>query len=401
MVGVVQDVTEQRELEAQLRHAQRMDAMGQLAGGIAHDFNNLLSAILGNAQLAQLQAPGSPEMRESLGAILAAGRRARDLVQQILAFSRRQEQKRVPMQLHMVVREALGLLRASLPAAVEFRSNIAVAAPVLANASEIHQVTMNLCTNAWHALPGGTGVIQVELADCEVGEELAGQHPDLRAGRHVRLTVSDNGCGMDAATLQRIFEPFFTTKPQGEGTGLGLAVVHGIVKSHEGAIIVSSQPGRGTTFALYFPVFAGELAEPPPAPETIPRGQGQRILLVDDEEVLARMGKAALERLGYQATAQTNPLEALALLASDPAAFDLVITDLNMPGLSGTELARRLTALRPGLRLVLTTGYNPTITPEDARALGFFELLLKPCDLNSLAEVTHRALEQTASSKSG
>ncbi|KAF0170548.1 MAG: Multi-sensor hybrid histidine kinase [Limisphaerales bacterium] len=393
--GTCVDITERRQLEEQLRQSQKMEAVGQLAGGIAHDFNNILGAILGNAELLRLLPAGSRETGECLEAVLTASRRARDLVRQILAFSRRHESQREPVQLHRVVREVLALLRATVPATVEFRSNITAAPTVLANASEIHQVTMNLCTNAWHALPGG-GVIQVELAEAEVGEALARQQPDLRPGRYVRLTVADNGCGMDEATLARIFEPFFTTKPVGEGTGLGLAVVHGIVKSHDGGIVVSSEPGRGTTFALYFPVFEAEVVEPPATPQPVPRGRGEHILFVDDEEPLVRMGRAALERLGYRVTAMSSPVEALALFSANPAQFDLVITDLNMPGLNGPELARKLVAVRPDIRLVLTSGYSAAVTDEVAHELGFRELLPKPYDLRTLGETTHRALNETA-----
>lgn len=299
------------------------------------------------------------------------------------------------MQLHTVVREALGLMRASVPAAVEFRSNIAVVPSVLANASEIHQVMMNLCTNAWHALQGRPGTITIELAETEVDEALARQHPGLRPGRYVRLIVADNGCGMGSATLARIFEPFFTTKPLGEGSGLGLAVVHGIVRNHDGVIVVSSQPGQGTSFALHFPVFVAEVVELPAQPPPTPRGRGERILFVDDEEPLVIMGKGALERLGYRTTALASPIEALAVFRSRPMEFDLVITDLNMPGLSGTELARQLRAVRPDIQLVLTTGYSSGITEEVITELGFCELLPKPYDLRTLGETTHRALNET------
>ena len=395
MVGVVQDVTEHRRLEEQLHHSQRLEAMGQLAGGIAHDFNNLLSAILGNVELAQLQPPGSPESRTSLAEILTASRRARDLVQQILAFSRRQVQRREPMQLHTVVREALSLMRASVPAAIEFKARIAITPTVLANASEIHQVTVNLCTNAWHALKGHPGLIEVELAETEVTPDFARKHRELRPGRYVCLIVADNGCGMDETTLERIFEPFFTTKPVGEGTGLGLAVVHGIVKSHDGGIAVSSEPGKGTAFALYFPVFVTEVVEPPAAAQPVPRGRGEHILLVDDEEPLTRMGRSALELLGYRVTTATRPGEALALFHANPAQYDLVITDLNMPALDGTELARKLVAARPEVRLMLITGYSAAITAEMARDLGFRELLSKPYDLRSLGDAIHRTLNET------
>lgn len=393
MVGVVQDVTEQRQLEEQLRHAQKMDALGRLAGGIAHDFNNILGAVLGNAELAKLQPPASPVIGEHLDSILAASRRARDLVRQILAFSGRQEQKREPMQLHTVVREALNLLRASVPATVEFCSNIAVVPSVLANASELHQVMLNLCTNAWHALQGRPGTITVELAETEVDEALARQHADLPPGRYVRLVIADNGCGMNAATLERIFEPFFTTKPLGEGSGLGLAVVHGIVRHHHGCIAVTSQPGQGTRFTLYFPVFAAQVAVPSVEPQPVPRGRGERILFVDDEEPLVLMGQGALARLGYRVTALASPLEALSVFSASPMEFDLVMLDLNMPGLSGTELATRLAAIRPDIRLVLTTGYSSVVTEQDARARGFSQLLLKPYDLRSLGETASRALK--------
>ena len=254
---------------------------------------------------------------------------------------------------------------------------------------------LNLCTNAWHALQGRPGTITVELAETEVDEALARQHPDLHPGRYVRLVVADNGCGMSTATLERIFEPFFTTKPLGEGSGLGLAVVHGIVRHHNGGIVVASQPGQGTSFALYFPVFEAEVVALPVQPQPVPRGRGERILFVDDEEPLVVMGKGALERLGYRATALASPLEALTLFSASPLEFELVITDLNMPGLSGTELARRLVAIRPDIPLVLTTGYSSGITEEAITELGFRELLPKPYDLRILGETIHRALNET------
>lgn len=395
MLGVVQDITDRRQLEEQLRHSQKMEALGRLAGGIAHDFNNILGAVLGNAELAKLHPPASPAVGEHLDSILTASRRARDLVRQILAFTGRQEQKHEPMQLHTVVREALSLLRASVPAGVEFRSNIAVVPSVLANATELHQVMMNLCTNAWHAVQGRPGTITVELTETEVDEALARQHPDLHPGRYVRLVVADNGCGMGTATLERIFEPFFTTKPLGEGSGLGLAVVHGIVRTHNGGIVVTSQPGQGTSFALYFPVFEAEEVALPVEPQPVPRGRGERILFVDDEEALVDMGKGALERLGYRVTALASPLDALTVFSANPMEFDLVIADLNMPGLSGTELAARLAAIRPEIPLVLATGYSSVVNEEVARERGFCQLLLKPYDLRGLSETARRALHGT------
>jgi two-component system NtrC family sensor kinase len=386
------EVAERKQLEAQLLQSQKMEAIGQLAGGIAHDFNNILGAILGNAELIKLMPPGSPESAECLEAILSASQRATDLVRQILAFSRRQEAKRQPLQLHLVVKEALKLLRASVPTTIEFHANIGLTPTVLADPSEIHQVTMNLCTNAWHAMQDRPGVITVELAETEVDAALAKLHPDLRPGRYVRLTVTDNGCGMDSATMEHIFEPFFTTKPVGLGTGLGLAVVHGIVKNHDGGIVVRSEPGVGTTFQIYFPVFESEVVAAPAAARPVPRGAGEHVLFVDDEEALARMGRAVLERLGYRVTHHTNSTEALAAFRAQPAAFDLVVTDYNMPGLNGVELGKQLLGARPDLRIILSTGFSATVNDEVARELGFCELMPKPYDMRCLGETVRRVL---------
>ena len=392
MIGVVQDITDRKQLEEQLRQAQKMEAIGQLAGGIAHDFNNILGAILGNAELIKLLPPGSPEAIECLDDILTGSRRAGDLVGQILAFSRRQESRRLPIQLHPVVREVLKLLRATVPANVEFRAQVASTPTVLADPSEIHQMIMNLCTNAWHAMHGRAGLIVVELAETELTEDFARLHPDLRPGRYVRLSVADNGCGMDAATVGRIFEPFFTTKPVGTGTGLGLSVVHGIMKNHEGGIVVRSQPGEGSTFQLHFPPFAADPvpASVPSAP--VPRGAGQQILFVDDEEPLARMGSRVLERLGYRVAKFTSPTEALEAFRAQPGAFDLIVVDYNMPGMNGADFCAQVLVTRPDQRLVLTTGYSATLSAAAARDLGCRELMLKPYDFHSLGETVHRAL---------
>lgn len=386
------DITERTHLEEQLRQSQKMEAVGQLAGGIAHDFNNILGSILGNAELIRLLPPGSPETGECLDDILTASRRAVELVEQILAFSRRQESRRLPIQLQPVVREVLKLLRATVPAHVEFRAQLASVPAVLADPTELHSVIMNLCTNAWHALLGRRGLITVGLAEVEPDEDFIRRHPDLRPGRYVCLTVADDGCGMDEATLARIFEPFFTTKPVGTGTGLGLSVVHGIVKNHDGAIVVQSRPGAGTTFQLYFPVFAAEAPAAAPPPQPVPRGAGEHILFVDDEEPLARMGTRALERLGYRVTPHTNPAEALAVFRARPTDFDLVVVDYNMPGLNGTEFGAQVLEVRPVQRIILATGYSATLTPEAARDLGFRALMPKPYDLNRLGETVHCVL---------
>lgn len=386
------DVTESKNMEHQLRHAQKMEAIGQLAGGIAHDFNNILGSILGNAEHLRLLPAIGPETSECLDDIFIASRRAADLVGQILAFSRQQESTRQPLELPPVVREVLKLLRATVPAHVEFRAQLASVPAVLADPTELHSVIMNLCTNAWHALRGRSGLITVGLEEVEPDQDFIRQHPDLRSGRYVRLTVADDGCGMDEATLGRIFEPFFTTKAVGEGTGLGLAVVHGIVRSYDGCIVVQSQPGVGTSFQLYFPVFAAEAPAAAPPPPTAPRGGGEHILFVDDEEPLARLGTRMLERLGYRVTPHTDPAEALAVFRARPTDFDLVVVDYNMPGLNGTEFGAQVLEVRPVQRIILATGYSANLTPEAARDLGFRELMPKPYDLNRLGETVHRAL---------
>lgn len=394
MTGVVQDITDRKQLEDQLRNAQKMEAIGQLAGGIAHDFNNILGAILGNVELALNPPPAEPVITEHLNTIRAASRRAADLVRQILLFSRCQEARRRPLRLEQVVKEALALLRASLPASIEFRTDLAPTWTVLADPSEIHQVTMNLCTNAGHAMRDRPGVLKVELANTQVDEAWARAHPDLAPGRYVRLKVEDNGNGMDRATLARIFEPFFTTKPVGEGTGLGLAVVHGVMKNHDGGVVVESRLGEGTAFHLYFPVFDEEVGEPPAAAEPVPPGRGERILFVDDEEPLTSAGKAALERMGYQVTPVNDPAEAFERFSRAPGEFEVLLTDLNMPGMSGAALAQKVRAIRPEMRLILTTGFNATLTEEVAREMGFGALLAKPYDLRSLGEAVHRVLNQ-------
>ncbi len=392
--GIFWDVTQERRLTAQLREAQKMEAIGQLAGGIAHDFNNILAAILGNVELARSMRPEDPGVPECLNAIFLASRRAADLVKQILAFSRRQEQTRLPIQLQIVVREALKLLRATVPASIEFKTNLAPTRTVLADASQVHQVVMNLCTNAAHAMRDRPGVLQVELAEQEVDAAFVQAHPDLAPGAHVCLSVTDTGSGMDSATLGRIFEPFFTTKPVGEGTGLGLSVVHGIVQNHDGTLLVESKPGVGTTFRVYFPVFETPVLEHAAVAAPLSGGHGERILFVDDEETLVRLAQTILERFGYRVTPFTSVTEALAHFRAQPDQFDLVITDLNMPGMNGSSFARELLALRPKLKMILTTGYSAMLTPEQVREMGFRALLPKPTELRAVGELVQRVLAE-------
>jgi DNA-binding NtrC family response regulator len=384
---------EHRNLEEQFRQAQKMEAIGTLAGGIAHDFNNILSAMIGYTQLSQLVLKENPEVRGYLNAVLQATSRATDLVRQILTFSRQQPQERHPIQLHPVVDETLKLLRSSIPSTIEFDLSLATDGPtVFADATQIHQILMNLGTNAWHAMKDRPGRLQVKLEKCLVDAAQATTQSQLKPGLYARLSVSDTGCGMDQATLRRIFEPFFTTKPPGEGTGLGLAVVHGIMKDHDGAVTVSSQPGDGTKFQLYFPAHAGEALAATVEQGPVPRGHGERVLFVDDEEVLIELGRKTLAELGYEVEAAMHPSVALAMVRADPQRFALVVTDQTMPGMTGLVLAGELLKIRPKLPVIITTGYSAALTAAQVEAVGIRQLLFKPITLQSLGMAMHTAL---------
>ncbi|MDA8165825.1 MAG: PocR ligand-binding domain-containing protein [Desulfobacteraceae bacterium] len=391
-VEVVRDVTELKLLAARYQHAQKMEAIGTLAGGIAHDFNNMLTGILGYAQLSLLEtAPDSP-LREHIEEIARTAKRSANLVRQILTFSRRTEQVRRPVQLQPVITEALTLLRETLPATIEIRQEIDPGCgPVMADPTQIHQVLMNLCTNAYQAMRDG-GLLEVGLELRQVGQEAAAGQPGLTPGPFACLTVRDSGHGMDKATMARIFEPYFTTKKQDEGTGLGLAVVHGIVKGAGGAILVESAPGRGTTFQVLLPLLPRLTArESLPEAASLPRLRS-RVLFVDDEELVARLGGRLLEKLGCEVQVLTDSRQALEAFRAAPDRFDLVVTDQTMPGMTGEELSRQLLAIRPGLPIVLTTGFSETMDEEHARQIGIRELFLKPFNLDEFAAVLSRAL---------
>jgi PAS domain S-box-containing protein len=386
------DITERRKLEARFLTAQKMESIGRLAGGIAHDFNNILTALIGNLDLASMEATGNPPRINHLAEASKAAKRATDLVKQILTFSRVNPPDREAVVLNDVVLEALSLLRASLPAAIRIQTQFTATPPVLAHPTAIHQVIMNLGTNGWHAIGEEPGTLKVEIGVVQVDADLVKQLPGLGLGPHVRLSVSDTGCGMDKATMDRIFEPFFTTKGIGRGTGLGLAVVHGIMKSHNGTISVYSRPNEGTTFRLYFPALEGMTAVSETEAGPIPQGHGERILFVDDDTILASLGKMILERLGYSVTVTTTAPEALEAVQMEPSGFDLVITDLHMPVMNGTTLAASLLKLQPKLRIILTTGNNGSMPPEEIESLGICETLDKPCSIRTMAEAVHRAL---------
>jgi PAS domain S-box-containing protein len=393
IVGVAEDITERKQLEEQYRQAQKMEAIGTLAGGIAHDFNNILTAIIGYTELASMIAEGNSKLRVYLGAVIQAASRATGLIRQILTFSRQQPQERLPIKLPPIVEETIKLLRATIPTTIEFDTSIAADSPtVLADANQIHQILMNLGTNAWYAMKSRTGRLQIRLENCVVDEAMAAAHPSLRPGLHARISVSDTGCGMDKETLRRVFEPFFTTKPPGEGTGLGLAVVHGIMDSHDGTVTVSSAPGEGTTFSIYFPAYEGEAIPPPVKEGPVPRGNGERILVVDDEEVLALLAQRALTALGYEAEFATQPTAALDMVRDDPQRFALVITDQTMPSMTGLLLASQIRQIRPGLPVIMMTGYTAPLMADRVASAGIRELLLKPITIRALGVAVKAAL---------
>ena len=394
VLGTLLDMTERRKIEAQLLQAQKMEAIGQLAGGIAHDFNNILTAITGNTKLALEDLPANHPARTYLAEIGKAGGRAVDLVRRILTFSRQQPDERKLMKLQPVVEETLNLLRASVPAMIEIRASFEAETDVIhADSTQIHQIVMNLCANGVHAM-GEKGVLEVRESIIEVDADLARTAPELHVGRYVHLSVSDSGCGMDRATLARIFDPFFTTKSPGEGTGLGLSVVHGIMKACGGAISVYSEPDQGTIFHLYFPAVEGEAADEPTPSKPVPRGGGERILYVDDEEPLVYLTTQVLGRLGYEVTGFVEAEAALNAFLAEPDRFDVIITDLSMPRLSGRDLATRFLKVRPKIPIILATGYIRPQDTESARQLGIRDLILKPNTVEELGHTLHRILHE-------
>jgi len=385
---------ERERLEQQLHRAQKMEALGTLAGGIAHDFNNILAGIMGYAEFGLRETGDREATTGHFREILRASLRARDLVNQILTFSRLRDLPRQPLQLGSAIGEALQLLRPTIPASVELAYEPEADLPaVLADLTQIHQVVANLVTNAWHAIGDQPGRIEVQLRRIQVEEEFARANPGLGPGPHVRLSIRDTGRGMPGEVAERIFEPFFTTKEHGKGTGLGLSVVHGIMQACDGLVTVESQLGGGTTFHLFFPVLSQDVPVSGSA-LAVPRGCGERILVVDDEPVLAALGDRLLRRLGYDPLVLTDAAEALMRLREHE--FALVVTDLTMPIMSGIDLARGIWRVRPGTPVILTTGFSATLDKKTALDLGFSDLLIKPYNLQTLGQAVHRAINAPA-----
>ena len=380
--------------ERQLQQVLKIQAIGTLAGGIAHDFNNILFPIVGYTELTMDEVPDDSVAHNNLEEVLKAAHRAKDLVQQILTFSRQSGQERKPVEVHLIIKEALKLLRASIPASIEIINNIDDDChPVMGDATQIHQVIMNLCTNAYQAMQDKGGTLEVNLSEVDVGYEETVKKIGMQPGKHLQLLVRDEGCGMDAIVLDRIFEPYYTTKEQGKGTGLGLSVIHGIVKNHRGDISVTSSPGKGTTFKVYLPITEDADIVTELEPSNGAAKGNERILLIDDEEQIVSMEQQMLENLGYEVTARTDSTEALKEFSLQPQNFDLVITDMTMPQMTGDELAQKLLDIKPDIPVILCTGFNEDITEEKALAMGIQKFVMKPVIKNDLATTIRTVLD--------
>jgi len=393
ITGRKQDEQERNRLETQLQQAQKMEAIGTLAGGIAHDFNNILGAVMGYTELVQQETEKESVSYQYLQEVLYACRRAKELVKQILTFSRQTEKKHAPVRVKSIVNEAVKLLRASLPATIEIFQNIQSDALVMGDPTQIHQVILNLCTNAGHAMQNQGGRLTVSLTQLELDPESSASFPNLKPGPYLKLSVSDTGPGIPASERDRIFEPFFTTKEKGEGTGMGLAVVHGIVTGHGGDIFVHSDPGQGATFTVFLPAVDRRINPQPQDEKPIPTGS-ERILFIDDEAALTNAGKHLLEALGYEVVTQTSSVEALELFRSQPDQFDLVITDLTMPALTGDKLAEEMMGIRSDLPIILCTGFSARMSETNALDLGIRAYVTKPVLGRQLAETIRKVLDE-------
>ena len=398
--GLMEDITERKQmeekhkrLEDKLQQAYKMEAIGTLAGGIAHDFNNILTPIIVQTELALMDVPSDSDIKFNLQEVMKAGLRAKDLVKQILTFSRQSEQQPVPLKLSPIIKEATKLLRSSLPTTIEIRLNLPKSTDtVIADPTQIHQVLMNLCTNAAHAMRETGGILEISLSEVEVDSDFAAKHTDMEPGPYINLAVSDTGHGIAPDVIDRIFEPFFTTKDRSEGTGMGLAVVHGIIKSYGGEITIESELGKGTVFNVFLPRIKTDVSE-----ETEPDVQlltgNERVLVVDDEKDMVNTLSKMLNKLGYQVVVKTNSQEALKVFEAESDRFDLVITDQTMPKITGMELAKIFMQIRSDIPIILCTGFSERVNEESAKAMGISEFVMKPVVMRDIAKTIRQVLE--------
>jgi PAS domain S-box-containing protein len=392
--GTMLDITDRKRMETNLQQAQKLESIGNLAGGIAHDFNNILSAVLGYTELALDDVQRGSHLEGNLQEIFTAGKRARDLVKQILAFARQSDAERKPIRVDTIAKEVLKLIRSTIPSTIEIREEIESRSLIMGNPSQVHQLLMNLCTNSAQSMEDVGGILKVDLIDVEHSIKTPLPLPELKSGDYIKLTVSDTGPGISPDIIDSVFEPYFTTKGVGEGTGMGLALAHGIVESYGGKITVDSELGKGTVFLIYLPITKKRENYRPNEKEELPSGT-EKILFVDDELPIAKMGSQILERLGYQVTVRTSSDEALELFRSKPGDFDLVISDMTMPNMTGDELAMELIAFRPNIPVILCTGYSKKISEETAFEIGIKAFAYKPLVKSDLAKTIRKVLDES------
>ncbi len=396
----LQVVSEKEKAQAQLAQAQKMESIGNLAGGIAHDFNNILSSIIGFTELALDEVQAGTTIEDSLQEVYSAGKRAKDLVKQILAFARQSDEKTNPIQPGLIVKEVLKFIRSTIPTTIEIRQEIASDAVIMANATQIHQVLMNICTNAAHAMEESGGVLGARVKDVVINEKDPLYKIGMKRRDYVQIKVSDTGIGIAPEIIGSIFDPYFTTKGPGEGSGLGLAMAHGIVEGYGGKISVDSQPGAGTTFTIYLPVTRNREHLRPYTTKQLPTGS-ERILFVDDDAYIAKMGKQLIERLGYSVTTRTSSIEALELFRTKPHDFDLVITDMTMPNLTGDNLAVELMKIRRDIPIILCTGFSKKISDDAAAEIGIKAFAYKPMVRADLAKKIRKVLDTNGADRRG
>jgi PAS domain S-box-containing protein len=393
IIHIAHDITEQKKLEQQLVQSQKMEALGTLAGGIAHDFNNILTAILGYTDLARRARQAESPVVDYLDQVMQASTRAKELIKQILSFSRQAKTEKLPLQPTPIVQEALKLLRSSMPSTITIKEDINIdsASCILADPTQIHQMVMNICTNAYQAMEENGGILSVSVQETFLDKQVLGNHADVAPGEFIKFSFTDNGPGIPPAIQEKIFDPFFTTKETGKGTGMGLSITHGIVKSYGGFITCNSRLGEGTVFDIYLPTLKKDTTTTANSPE-MSQGGSERILFVDDEKMLADMSRIVLEQLGYTVTTYTSSLDALAAFKQNPSAFDLIITDQNMPGMTGTDLAKQLLRIQPNLPIILCTGYSSSVSEKTATSVGIKEFLMKPLVPQEIAAAIRKAL---------